>query len=314
MDPLVAELSRAAEGLDRLDGERIVFLVGAPRSGTTWLQRLLATHPRVRTGQESGVFGAYLGPLLRTYREEVERRTRPGLAARPGVGLGAYLYEEDVVRAARFVVAQMLAAAGVQPGEVFLEKSPRHAKFVPEIRAVLPEARVVYIHRDPRDVIGSILVASRSWGRDWAPGSAQGAVNKWARAVRAVRRAQADVPPDRFVEVAYSELKGDPAATALRVVRALGLEWSPAEAAAAAARNDAAGVQAGDATPIPLYGPFRAHFGPVVEEPRGFAGGSRRGRGWGSLSRRTRALAWRYARGLAAEEGYPASFREWVLE
>lgn len=190
-----AWLAEAERGLDRLDGRGLVFLVGAPRSGTTWLQRLVASHPRVRTGQESGVFGGYLGPLLRTYREETRRRTRRGLAARPGVGLGAYLYEADVVRAARLVVAQMLAAADVGPDETFLEKSPRHAKFLPEIWAVLPEARVVYIHRDPRDVIGSILVASQSWGADWAPPSPQGAVNKWARAVRAVRRARADAPP-----------------------------------------------------------------------------------------------------------------------
>ncbi len=31
----------------------VVFLVGAPRSGTTWLQHLLGAHPRIATRQET---------------------------------------------------------------------------------------------------------------------------------------------------------------------------------------------------------------------------------------------------------------------
>ncbi len=32
-------------------GQSLVFIVGCPRSGTTWLQRLLSCHPQIRTGQ-----------------------------------------------------------------------------------------------------------------------------------------------------------------------------------------------------------------------------------------------------------------------
>ena len=32
---------------------RLVFLVGLPRSGTTWLQKLLGNHPQIGTAQES---------------------------------------------------------------------------------------------------------------------------------------------------------------------------------------------------------------------------------------------------------------------
>src|SRR5713226_3907199 len=37
----------------------LVFLVGSPRSGTTWLQGLIASHPAVHTGPETQFFGAY---------------------------------------------------------------------------------------------------------------------------------------------------------------------------------------------------------------------------------------------------------------
>ena len=46
---------------------RPLFIVGAPRSGTTWVQRLLLSHPAIRGGQESNFFCAF-GPVLQMYR------------------------------------------------------------------------------------------------------------------------------------------------------------------------------------------------------------------------------------------------------
>src|SRR5205085_953700 len=67
LDPLVSGT------LDRdYAGANLLFVVGCPRSGTTWIQRLLATHPCVRTGQESDLFDLYIGPQLRTWQHELE--------------------------------------------------------------------------------------------------------------------------------------------------------------------------------------------------------------------------------------------------
>lgn len=307
-----AWLRQAEAGLRAFTGCNLVFLVGAPRSGTTWLQRLLASHPRVQTGQESRVFDAYLGRHLRTWDAEVERRTRPGLAARPGVGLGAYLRREDVVDSLRFTVAKMTAAAGLQPGEVFLEKSPGHAQFLPEIRAVFPEARFIHIHRDPRDVIGSILIASRSWGRDWAPRTARAAVDRWTRSVQAVRRSQRELGSEGFFEVAYGDLRTGPVPVLRALASFLDLPWAEEEICRAVEANGLTSVQSGGGTPIPLYGLYRDHFGAEVVEPAGFAGGSAKGKGWESLSLLTRVTAWRRARYLTRQEGYPADLRSWV--
>ena len=60
------------------DGSNLVFLVGCPRSGTTWLQRLLAGHPDVHTGQESNLFKDYISPQMRAFEA--------GLAGPPGAG------------------------------------------------------------------------------------------------------------------------------------------------------------------------------------------------------------------------------------
>src|SRR5258708_16130926 len=66
-------------------GSDMVFVVGCPRSGTTWVQRLLATHPRIRTGQESDVFDQYIGPQLRAWEQEL----KPQASGRGRLALGS---------------------------------------------------------------------------------------------------------------------------------------------------------------------------------------------------------------------------------
>src|SRR5947208_10995760 len=51
------------------DMNPFVFIVGAQRSGTTWLQRLLASHPAIAGGQESHLFSGYLAPLWQRWRQ-----------------------------------------------------------------------------------------------------------------------------------------------------------------------------------------------------------------------------------------------------
>src|SRR5208283_3010337 len=49
---------------DVLRGKQLVFLVGAPRSGTTWLQLLLSRSPSVVTGPETHVFSLFLRSMV----------------------------------------------------------------------------------------------------------------------------------------------------------------------------------------------------------------------------------------------------------
>src|SRR5919201_5205098 len=112
-------------------GESLVCIVGCPRSGTTWVQRLLASHPRVRTGQESDVFDLYVGPQLRAWRQEADARS----SGRGGVGLACYWREEDFLRVLKDYAVQLLQpmVGGLEPGEVFVEKTPSQVLYIPEI-------------------------------------------------------------------------------------------------------------------------------------------------------------------------------------
>src|ERR1700722_19488970 len=133
-------------------GENLVFIVGCPRSGMTWVQRLLGAHPSGRIGQESFVFLTYVGPQLRSWRWERRRELNPATASgRDGIGLPAYLREEQfLVRLKEYadrLLEPMVGTLG--PGELFVDKSPTHARFIAEIKLLYPGARFIHVLRDP---------------------------------------------------------------------------------------------------------------------------------------------------------------------
>ena len=264
-----------------MTGANLIFLVGSPRSGTTFLQRLLAAHPRIRTGQESNLF-QYVGPMLQRWRAEAEFPD-----ARGGVGLGCYFLEERFTALVREFLDNLLEPmlAGLEPGMLFIEKTPHHALFIPEILTMLPAARFIHILRDPRDVAASMLAASRSWGKAWAPGTAGRAAWTWCEYVQAVMDTRDRVPPEQFTEVRYEELVEAAAPILRSLSRFLKLDWDDEAIAQAVRDNSVEAARRGEGTVIPKGGEFARKSGGVVREPEGFvrsgsAGGWRRDLRW----------------------------------
>ncbi len=280
-------------------GHDLLFVVGCPRSGTTWIQRLLAAHPDVRTGQESDVFDLYVGLQLRTWRNELR-----GGDGRGGVGLACYLDEEAFLATLRRYMLELLEpmVGPLEPGQIFLEKTPSHAVYLPEIAELLPDARVVNVLRDARDVAASLLAASRSWGAGWAPRRARDAARMWVEHVEAVERARS-ILGDRLLEVRYEDVHDAPERELRRLLAFAGLAWSDPEIHEAIEANRA-GATGTDGTPLVRGGEFALRGRREVREPEGFLRKAAVG-GWrDDLSRRERLDVWRVARHAMARNGY----------
>jgi hypothetical protein len=283
-------------------GANLVFVVGCPRSGTTWLQRLLASHPCVRTGQESDVFDEYIGPLLRTWERELRRDT----SGRGGVGLACYFTDAEFRRLLKGYLLQLLEpmVGGLGPGELFVEKTPSHVLFVREIHALLPDARFVHVLRDARDTVASLLDASRGWGRGWAPRTAGHAAATWVSHVEAAVAARQLLPARQWFEVRYEALHADGPAVVRELVDWLALAWTDGDISKALERNSAAAARAGEGTQIPVGGQVAEARGPVVREPAGFIGQARAGAWRTKLGVLDKLVVWRVARATMAEVGY----------
>lgn len=174
------------------------FIVGCPRSGTTWLQTLLGQHPAVATTRETHLFNAYLAGLQEVWQNE--------LKSSDGVGLHPVLTEEEFYSlCADFAQAVMDTIAKINAGaRVVVEKTPNHVRHVPLILKLFPDAHFIHLIRDPRAAVASLCAAGHSWGRGWASTSPARNARRWVSDVSA-GRAIASLT-DQHVTVKYEAL------------------------------------------------------------------------------------------------------------
>ena len=142
-----------------------VFIVGAPRSGTTLLAAMFGSHRDYAAGPESQFFSK-LSPQDLAAAIADERWPKRATSLLSSITLAGQpvieLFETSQSAVADFLAARtpsvraMLEALCVpfadrrhKPG--WAEKTPNHILNLPEIRREWPDARIVRIMRDPRD-------------------------------------------------------------------------------------------------------------------------------------------------------------------
>lgn len=291
---------------DNYKGHNLVFIVGCPRSGTTWLQRLLACHPKVHTGQESDVFDEYIGPQLRAWRRDLD----PSTHGRGAIGLACYHREEEFLALLKEYMMKLLEPmiGDLKPGEIFLEKTPSHALFIPEIMELLPESRFIHIMRDARDVVASLLAASKSWGSYWAPKSAVSATRMWINHVQAVHESSKTLTANQFCEIRYENLHVSPLETLKGVSEFLKLQWDEKEMQNAIEQNRPEVAKKGGGTMISVGGEYSKKSDSFVREPEGFIRKARLSAWKEDLSFIDKSLVWIFGRKMMDKAGY-----HWLL-
>ncbi|MGH9561821.1 MAG: sulfotransferase family protein [Terracidiphilus sp.] len=281
------------------DGHNLVFVAGCARSGTTWFQRILASHPKIRTGPESHLFDHHIGPQLIAWDSSGDP-TKPRAA-----GLSCYFSREEFRSILKSNLVQLLnpMVQNLSPGEVFLEKTPDNALYLPQIFELLPRARVIYVLRDARDVVSS-LTAPESWLFNWAPSNARMAAEFWVRRIKAVRDAMPSIPAGQFHQIRYEALLDSPVEVMRGTADFLGLDWSLADIEKAVEANRADQARKTGGTPIPVYGDRAERSGPVLVEPKGFIRRAKSGAWKKDLSLVQQFWVWRVAHATMAENGY----------
>lgn len=274
-----------------------LYVIGAPRSGTTWLQHLMGAHPRVATPQETELFVDYVAAMekawsARVMSDDAWQRNRHR-------GLPAVLTKERLQELLTdFVTGVYDEVLALKPSaDIVLEKVPRYSLYGPLIQRYVPDATFVHIIRDARDVVASLLRARRGWGQEWAPSLAEEAAITWRDHVRSARAVQ-DLT-DRYVEIRYEDLgSANGPAELHRVMTACGLECTLDECERIHSESRSALVWGGE---------VRERLGRAPEEPEGFIGPARPGAWERELRWHDRWAVDHVAGDLLIELGYATS-------
>jgi len=126
-----------------------VFVVGAPRSGTTIVTQALNAHDQIKIFDEVGLIdmldlGGVVVGKLRAFL--IERGGYDDYCVRVQNG-------EDPAAALRQVISAVTA-----PRPIWGEKNPMYATRLDTLRRGFPDAQFLFVVRDPREIVNSCLL------------------------------------------------------------------------------------------------------------------------------------------------------------
>jgi len=204
--------------------DRLVFLIGAPRSGSTLLARVLGAHSTIHAPDEPHLVTplAHLGYFASVEKAPYDpvitaAAQRALVAALPG-GERDYL---DAMRAlSDHLYRRLLEASG---RGLLLDKTPAYALVLEVLAKLYPAARYVVLTRHPI-AIWSSYVDSFFDGDDAVAHAHNPLLERYVPAIARFLRER----PVPLVHVRYEALVQDPEATLKRVTAHLGIGYEPA--------------------------------------------------------------------------------------
>lgn len=208
------------------------FIVGCPRSGTTLLSVLLDRHPRLCVLPETAFYDEVAPLLLKVGDDEgsmlgILRQWRrlPELKLDPGDVLCRLKLRE---RSPSNFLAAILDLYAESQGKLRCgEKTPQHLWHVPAILRDFPDAKVICMLRDGRDV--SLSLNAMPW---WHPRDLNAAAELWKQSVALVESFTRQYP-ERFKVCRYEDLVTSPAPVLSSIMNYLGESFAPMQLQAA---------------------------------------------------------------------------------
>ena len=153
------EYRQVHERLAKVFDKEIVFIVGATRWGTAWVQQCLDAHPEICCKGE-GHFTDILFPMLARVFDDYNAQSeavgnRLQTAGLPGNAAG--LTFDDVHHMMTTAVALVFdrwtngGGGGGDGVKVICEKTPEHITSLKLLARVVPKLKIVHVYRDGRD-------------------------------------------------------------------------------------------------------------------------------------------------------------------
>lgn len=211
---IVTQVDRT--GLDRLRSagpisERPVFIIGMPRSGTSLIEQILASHPEVHGGGELPFLGDLVNEL-QTRLQAPYPQFMTGLSAGQAGELSRnYLKHLDgISKSARLIT----------------DKLPHNFLYLGLIHAALPGAKIIHCTRNPMDTCLSIYFHNFNSNHPYATDLAS--LGHYYRAYAALMEHWRGLLGTQLLEVSYEDLIQNQEEATRKLLIHCNLEWNEA--------------------------------------------------------------------------------------
>jgi tetratricopeptide (TPR) repeat protein len=230
-----------------LEDERMVFVVGMPRSGTSLVEQIIASHPRAHGAGELENIPT-LNRLAHSDHERLAQSVRlqpradgpQPLGSRSGLS-GRKPINERRPTTVRFDASRVRSLAerylrevtareidmGMDPKvELIVDKQPENLRYLGLIALMFPKARIIHCRRDPRDTCLSCYFQNFRIGNRYAYDLAH--LGFYHRYYQALMRHWRDILGIEMLEIDYERLVAEPEPAIREIIAYCGLPWDAA--------------------------------------------------------------------------------------
>jgi tetratricopeptide (TPR) repeat protein len=208
-----AEFFAARGGFGAPDSDPI-FIVGLPRSGSTLIEQILASHSKVHGTQE-------LPHVTRIVRELDGPRSHPSSPRYPGVL--ADLGPNEFCTLGKRYITDTRVYRGDKP--FFIDKMPNNFRHVGLIHLILPNAKIIDVRREPMACCFSNLKQLFASGQEFSYRMED--IARYYRTYIELMQHWDAVLPGRILRVCYEDVVEDLERNARRLLEFCDLKFEP---------------------------------------------------------------------------------------
>ncbi len=200
-----------------------IFVVGLPRSGSTLIEQILASHSQVEGTQElSEIQRIVVG--MRGQQPDIGDRHLPTVSNNSYPDVLAALAPQDFRRFGEQYITDTRAYREHKP--FFIDKMPNNFRHIGLIHLMMPNAKIIDVRREPMACCFSNLKQLFASGQEFT--YSIGDIARYYRTYLELMRHWDAVLPGRILRVWYEDVVEDPERNVRRILEFCGLEFEPA--------------------------------------------------------------------------------------
>jgi len=211
---LLSQRNRLKSGSQGHESRVPIFVVGMPRSGTSLIEQIIASHPQAAGAGEL----TKIPEITDTLFHQAKKKTL--------LPVDAFVMPDQSIWQQSGEEYLAVLRAGREEALRITDKMPENYRFLGLITMMFPAARILHITRHPLDIALSCYFQTfvgLAWSNDL-----QWIAETYRQYRKTIEMWKKTLPAGKIIDIQYEDLIADQEAESKKIINACGLEWNQA--------------------------------------------------------------------------------------